>query len=58
MAIGAFLTVLARGPIGFDWLTPVIVKSLDELYAQRYDSGSAALRSRVRITDRRSPPRG
>jgi hypothetical protein len=39
MAIGAFLTVLARGPIGFDWLTPVIVKSLDELYAQRYDFG-------------------
>ncbi|MGA9824682.1 MAG: AsmA-like C-terminal region-containing protein [Methylocystis sp.] len=39
MSIGGFLFVLARGPIGFDWLTPVIVKSLDELYAQRYDFG-------------------
>jgi len=39
VSIGGFLLVLARGPIGFDWLTPVIVKSLDELYAHRYDFG-------------------
>ncbi len=39
VSIGGFLLVLARGPIGFDWLTPVIVRSLDELYAHRYDFG-------------------
>ncbi len=39
MAIGGFLIVLTRGPIGLDWLTPVIVGSLDELYAHRYDFG-------------------
>ena len=39
VSVGGFLFVLARGPIGFDWLTPVIVKSLDELYAHRYDFG-------------------
>ena len=26
VSIGGFLLVLARGPIGFDWLTPVIVR--------------------------------
>jgi hypothetical protein len=39
VSIGGLLLMLARGPIGFDWLTPVIVKSLDELYAHRYDFG-------------------
>ena len=39
VSIGGFLLALARGPIGFDWLTPVIVKSLDEHYAHRYDFG-------------------
>jgi len=43
VSIGGFLLVLARSPIGFDWLTPVIVKSLDELYDHRYDFGLAGV---------------
>ncbi|WP_246206981.1 DUF3971 domain-containing protein [Methylocystis heyeri] len=39
MAAGVFLTALSRGPIGFDWLAPTIVRSLDELYAGRYAFG-------------------
>ncbi len=36
---GGFLFALSRGPIVFDWLAPVIVGSLDELYAPRYVFG-------------------
>ena len=37
--VGGFLVALSRGPIGFDWLTPIIVTSLNDLYAHRYDFG-------------------
>ena len=39
ISVGGFLSVLARGPIAFDWLAPTIVQSLDELYAHRYTFG-------------------
>ncbi len=39
MTVGVFLVALCRGPIGFDWLAPTIVNSLDELYGGRYAFG-------------------
>jgi hypothetical protein len=45
LALGAFFIALARGPITLDWLTPMIVDSLDELYRHRYrfQLGGAAI---------------
>jgi hypothetical protein len=41
--IGGFLILLSRGPIGFDWLTPTIVNSLNDLFARRYEFGLAGV---------------
>jgi len=37
--LGGFFWALARGPIALNWLAPVIVQSLDELYAGRLEFG-------------------
>jgi AsmA-like C-terminal region len=37
MAAGAFFLLLSRGPISLDWLTPRIVRALDERFAGRFD---------------------
>jgi hypothetical protein len=36
VAVAGFGFTLSRGPIDFDWLAPIVVQSLDEVYAPRY----------------------
>lgn len=47
IAVGAFFTALARGPLVSDWLVPKIVASLEELYTHRFEFelGAASIAS-------------
>jgi AsmA-like C-terminal region len=37
VGVGAFFLLLSKGPISLDWLTPRIVKALDDRFAGRFD---------------------
>ena len=57
VSVGGFLFVLARGPIGFDWLTPSSSSRWTSFTPIDTILGWKASCSRARTTGRRSPPR-